>query len=203
MPVGDSENKKSDIIIAKFRQLANTMESDVKDEDFIPDSFNNAININTSGDEKIKTKNTVISFIQSYSKKRELTTNTEWLNDEFAKYPMIWKNDDERLKATKDIVESVERFKAENNKFAEYRNKGLSRESCLKSAIETGAKAQGVTDIGKYAAEIDHALDQANTENLQLMYRLDGGINQQWHLDGFIAEQHHVDTFNLEAVAKG
>jgi hypothetical protein len=161
------------------------------------------LDISQNDENKQKTRETVQSFVQSYSKKEKETRDIAWLEDEFAKYPTIWKDNDERKNTAVIIVECVQSFEKEKHKIAKCQVEGISRASYLKSTIETGAKAQGVTDFGKYASEIDHALDTANADSLKLMYRIDGGINQQLHLDGFIAEQHHVDTFNMESAAQG
>jgi hypothetical protein len=190
-------------IVSDLNELAERIEEEAEHPEAGADACEKALEINTNSEDRQKARETVLSFVHSYRNKPKETPDTMWLDDEFSKYPAIWKSDDERKNAAITIVEQVQGFEAEKRKLAEYREKGMSRESYLKSAIETGAKAQGVTDFGKYAAEIDHALYTANAENIKLMYRMDGGINQQLHLDGFIAEQHHADTFNMEAAALG
>lgn len=167
------------------------------------DIVEKALVIDTAGENRPKARETVLSFVQSYRKKAEETPDLEWLDSEFSKYPTIWINAEERKNTALIVFDRVQKFEEEKKKLAEYRERGLSRESYLKSAIESGAKAHGVNDVGSYAAEIDRALDQANKDNIDLMYRRDGGINQSWHLDGFIAEQHHAESFNLEAAAQG
>jgi hypothetical protein len=194
----DAENKAE-----KLNELARRIEEEAEHPDAGADAYKKALDIAPSSENEQKTRAVVLSFVHSYKHKAKEMPDTPWLENEFSKYPGIWKNDDERMKTAATIVERVQSFEAEKRKLAECREKGISRESYLKSAIENGAKAQGVTDFGKYASEIDHALDKANAENIDLMYRMDGGINQQLHLDGFIAEQHHADTFNVEAAAQG
>lgn len=186
-----------------INMLALRIEEDAVNPEASADIVEKALEIDVAGENHQKARETVLSFVQSYSKKAEETPDTEWLDGEFAKYPTIWTDADERKNTALIVVERVQKFEEEKKKLAEYRERGLSRESYLKSAIESGAKAHGVNDVGSYSAEIDHALDQANKDNIDLMYRRDGGINQSWHLDGFIAEQHHAESFNMEAAAQG
>lgn len=186
-----------------MNMLALRIEEDAEHLEAGADIVQSVLEIDTASDNRQRARETVLSFVRSYRQKTEETSDTTWLDNEFSKYPKIWENADERKSTALIIVERVRRFEEEKKKLAEYRERGLSRESYLKSAIENGAKAQGVNNVGSYAAEIDHALDQANKDNIDLMYRTDGGINQSWHLDGFIAEQHHVESFNMEAAAQG
>lgn len=179
------------------------IEEDAENPEIGADNVERILEIETAGENHQKARETVFSFVQSYSHKPKETPEAVWLDDEFAKYPTIWTDADERKNTALIVVERVRRFEEEKKKLAEYRERGLSRESYLKSAIERSAKAHGVSNVGSYAAEIDHALDQANNDNIDLMYRRDGGINQSWHLDGFIAEQHHAESFNIEAAAQG
>jgi hypothetical protein len=188
---------------ARLNELAVRIEDMAERPDGGVDAYEKALTIDMNSENEQKTRDVVLSFVHSYKNKDRETKDATWLEDEFAKYPAIWKNDGERKHTAEVIVERVESYEAEKRRLAECREKGISRESYLKTAIETGAKANGVNDFGKYAGEIDKALDKANAENVKLMYRMDGGINQQFHLDGFIAEQHHVDTFNMEAAAQG
>jgi hypothetical protein len=189
--------------VDKLNELANRIEDEAEHPDTGADALENALVISRSVENNQKTRGVIIAFVNSYKNKAAETVDSIWLENEFAKYPAIWKNDDERKTAALAIVDRVQSYETEKKKLVEYREKGISSESYLKTAIETGAKAQGVTDFGKYASEIDKAISKANSENLKLMYRMDGGINQQFHLDGFIAEQHHADTFNMEAAARG
>ena len=186
-----------------FEVLATRIETDAENPEQSADELAKKLAIPASGEDAEKTRNTVVSFVHSYKNKASETSNVDWLEKEFTKYPKIWDNPGEIKNTARDIVETVERYDAERNKLTEYRAKGLTRESYLAKAIEDGAKANGVRDFGKYAGEIDKALGKANADNIELMYRVDGGINQQLHLDGFIAEQHHADTFNVEAAARG
>jgi hypothetical protein len=191
-----NENEKNEMV-SHLNELAARIESEAEHPEAGTDACENALAVNLNNENEQKTRGVVLSFVHSYKHKAPETKDAVWLDDEFAKYPAIWKDNDERKNTAAIIVERVESYEAEKHRLAE------CRESYLKSAIETGAKANGVNDFGKYAGEIDKALDKANAENIHLMYRMDGGINQQLHLDGFIAEQHHVDTFNMEAAAQG
>jgi hypothetical protein len=188
---------------AVFEVLASRIEDDAQNSEQNADELAKELAIPVDRENAEKTRNTVVSFVGSYKRKAPETSDLDWLEKEFAKYPAIWKNQSELKASATDIVETVYSYEKERNKLAEYRAKGYSTESYLVKAIEDGAKANGVTDFGKYASEIDKALGKANADNVKLMYRVDGGVNQQQNLDGFFAEQHHVDTFNMEAAAKG
>lgn len=150
-----------------------------------------------------KTRGVIGSFIRSYRDKSPNLSNKVWLCIEFAKYPDIWRNEEELKQTAGEIVEEVEVFESSQQELAEHHCKGLSTNNWLAEKIEQGAIADGVTSFGAYATKIDTAIESANKANIDLLYRNDGQLNQQLNLDGFIAEQHHVDTFNLDAVAKG
>ncbi|WP_133405879.1 hypothetical protein [Parashewanella tropica] len=149
------------------------------------------------------TRGVIGSFIRSYRDKSPELSNKAWLCFEFAKYPDIWRTEEELEQTADEIVEEVAVFKSSQQELAEHHSKGLSTNNWLAGKIEQGATAVGVTNIGAYAKEIESAIESANKANIDLLYRNDGQLNQQLNLDGFIAEQHHVDTFNLDAVAKG
>jgi hypothetical protein len=159
--------------------------------------------IEITSDDAQKTSDVISSFIRSYKNKSPELSNKLWLIREFSKYPEIWRNENELKQTAGDIVDQVELYENSKEELAEHHNKGLSTNNWLAKKIEQGASANGVTDFGAYAGEIDTAIDVANQANIDLLYCNDGQLNQQLNLDGFIAEQHHVDTFNLDAVAKG
>jgi hypothetical protein len=149
-----------------------------------------------------KTRGVIGSFIHSYKDKSPDLSNKAWLCLEFAKYPDIWRTEEELVQTAGEIVEEVTVFKSSQQELTEHHLKGLSTNNWLAGKIEQGAVAGGVTNIGAYAKKIDTSIETANKANIDLLYRNDGQLNQQLNLDGFIAEQHHVDTFNLDAVAK-
>ncbi|MCL1993293.1 MAG: hypothetical protein FWG66_10150 [Spirochaetes bacterium] len=138
------------------------------------------------GENAEKTRGVVLSFVQSYMHKSPETSNAQWLESEFSKYPKIWEDEGEAKNTAQAIVETVERYENEREKLAEHKAKGISQESYLAKAIEDGAKAKslsqsylakaiedgakanGVVDVGKYAAEIDKAIDKANADNAGL-----------------------------------
>jgi len=173
-----SEEKQEDKA-AVFEVLASCIEDGAENSEQSADELAKDLAIPADKENAEKIRNTVVSFVSSYKQKTPETSDIEWLEKEFAKYPAVWKNTDELKNAAADIVETVERYGKERDKLAEYKAKGLTRESCLAKATEDGAKANGVTDFGKYAGEIDKALGRANADNVRLMYRVDGGVNQQ------------------------
>lgn len=150
-----------------------------------------------------KTRGVISSFIRSYRDKSPDLSIKDWLILEFAKYPDIWLTEEEIEQTADEIVEEVEVFESSQQELTEHHRKGLSTNNWLARKIEQGATAGGVTNVGTYATKIDTAIGMANKANIDLLYRNDGQLNQQFNLDGFIAEQHHVDTFNLDAAAKG
>ena len=188
---------------AVLQELAHKIETDAENPEQSADEFAQKLEIPVSGEDAEKTRDVVVSFVHSYKHKAPETSNVDWLESKFSKYPAIWKNPDEMKDTAQVIVETIDRYEGERLKFSEYRKKGWSKETYLARAIEESARANGVTNIANYAAEIDNAIGRANAENIKLMYRIDGGINQQHNLDGFIAEQHHADSFNIDAAAKG
>jgi len=150
-----------------------------------------------------KTRNTIVDFIRSYKNKNSTMLDREWLENEFSKYPEIWKNKQEINDSADEIVTEVERFEQCKTELNEHYRKGGSRENWLAEKIEHGATGSGTVEFGKYAGEIDFAIDSANKNNIDVIYRNDGQINQSPNLDGFISERHHESTFNINAAAKG
>lgn len=150
-----------------------------------------------------KTAVTVFKFIRSYIHKPETQNNVEWLKDEFRQYPDLWSSPAELEADANAIVSSIEQNEKARQEFAQHRKNGRSRESWLAEKLETAATAHGVLNVGQYAGTIESALEEANRRNIEIMYRNDGQLNQQFHFDGFIAEQHHANTFNIEAASKG
>lgn len=199
----ESHNDNLKQRVESMNALARCIDDSANNPEASADIAEKTLQIDISDENYSKARETVQSFIGSYSQKNESTSDVTWLDAEFAKYPLLWESHEDRKNTAIIVIERVQRFQEEKIKLAEYRERGLSRESYLRDVIESSAKAQGVSDLGRYAAEIDLALEQANKDNIDLMYRQDGGINQSWHLDGFIAEQHHVESFNMEAAAQG
>lgn len=185
----------------KADALVVLIEDSAKNEEKSADDLTEKIEL-TSENSK-KTRNTIVSFIRSYKNKDSNIPDREWLAKEFSKYPEIWKNDQEITDSADEIVTDIERFEYCKTDLQEHYRKGGSRESWLAGKIEQGATGSGVADFGKYAGEIDRAVDSANKNSINVIYRNDGQINQSANLDGLIAEQHHADTFNVDAAANG
>jgi hypothetical protein len=149
-----------------------------------------------------KTRNVVIEFIREYRQKHDSESNVQWLQRQFAKYPDLWKSEHERNRDAETIVSTVEEFHRNKAELDAHLAAGKSHESYLIGKIEAGAKALGVTNVGKYAAEIDTAIDTANQQMRDCVFNSDGSINQNPNLDGLMAEQHHAGTFNIDAATK-
>ena len=148
--------------VTMLNELADRIENEAEHAETSADIFGKALDINQNDNmDREKTRGVILDFIHSYrNKSKETLDVTQWEN-EFTKYPSIWKNDDERKAAAAMIVECVQSFEIEKRKLAECRKKGISHESQLKSSIENGAKAQVITNFSKYASEIDYALEKA------------------------------------------
>ncbi len=158
--------------------------------------------LSLTDENKAKTKNVIVEFVQSYKHKSLDQSNVDWLQNQFGKYPEIWNAPEESLLVAHDIVTNIDGFDHSSESLKNHKDKGLSRELWLEKQIELAAKVHGINDVGAYAAEIENAIDIANANNQNLIYRNDGLLNQQLNLDGFIAEHQHVNDFNLDAVAK-
>jgi len=150
-----------------------------------------------------KTSSVIASFVDSYSRQKNTLALDVWLNQEFAKYPEIWADENERQQATLEIIETVQKNNDEKVDLYAHLDKGKSRESWLAKKIEQGATAAGVVSVGQYAEQVDNVLKDANQSTWDTLTRKDGLISQNVNLDGFIAEYHHASSFNIDAVAKG
>lgn len=143
------------------------------------------------------------SFVQSYEKHKNQQTLEEWLSAEFKKYPDTWKDEEEIHATTREIIDTITVSNQKKTSLHAHLEQGKSEASWLAKEIEKGAAATGAVNVGAYAGGIERALEQANTNNLNVITRNDGFISQSRNLDGFIAEHHHANTFNMDAAAKG
>ena len=150
-----------------------------------------------------KTTGVIASFVDSYTHHKHTLPLEVWLEQEFAKYPDLWRDDAERRETALTIVATVQKNNDEKADLYAHLDKGKSRESWLAKKIEQGASSAGVTDVSQYAQGIDDVLKYANQKNWEAVIRNDGLISQNPNLDGFIAEHHHANTFNIDAAAKG
>ncbi|MFI3123653.1 MAG: hypothetical protein QX194_06965 [Methylococcales bacterium] len=150
-----------------------------------------------------KTGNIISTFVDSYSRHKNSLPLDVWLNQEFANYPTLWQNDEERFETTATIIKTVQEANDSKADLFAHLDKGKSRESWLAKKIEQNANQAGVVNVGNYAQRIDNALDTANQNNWNVITRNDGAISQARNLDGFIAEHHHANTFNVDAASKG
>lgn len=53
----------------------------------------------------------------------------QWLDDEFRKYPQIWKNEEELLNTRRQIIRSTEAFNQSRDSLQQHMDKGRSRAS--------------------------------------------------------------------------
>lgn len=159
--------------------------------------------LSLSNENQVNIRKTFSSFIHSYKTKSVDLTDTKWLANEFSKYPDLWATRHERELDANIIIESIDNFETAKNELNDYYGRGLSRNNWLKDKIEISSKASGVNDFNQYAGTIDTALDQANRNNIDVIYNQNGQISQNTNLDGFIAEHHHANSFNIDAAAKG
>ena len=137
----------------------------------------------------INTRNTIASFIHSYKNKPTEQSAVVWLDNEFALYPQLWSSEAERTKAANTITDMVDSYYHHRTELDKHFDKGLSQANWLDEKLRQSAIASGHNNFTEYAGNIDIALDKANQNNINVLYRNDGQINQQRNLDGFIAEQ--------------
>ena len=86
-----------------------------------------------------KTRGVIGSFIHSYKDKSPDLSNKAWLCLEFAKYPDIWRTEEELVQTAGEIVEEVAVFKSAQQELTEHHSKGLSTNNWLAGKIEQGA----------------------------------------------------------------
>ena len=149
-----------------------------------------------------QTASIISSFVTSCQARGDQPLG-QWLDDEFRKYPQIWKNEEELLNTRRQIIRSTEAFNQSRDSLQQHMDKGRSRASWLAGEIEKNAAVSGSVHVGQYASLIDSALVDANENARKTITTLAGNINQNPNLDGLVAEQHHVDTFNIDATTKG
>ena len=145
-------------------------------------------------------------FLKSYKAKPTEIPVVEWLDGEFANYPEIWRDEAERRECSRDVIAGVEGFHAASERLASTSAAGGTRADFIEESIKIGCKAEGTVLVAKYAAEIDHAVGEANKLMAEQVFkhRPDGTldysqVNQSPTLEGGIAEAHHAGTFNIDA----
>lgn len=153
-------------------------------------------------DNQENTRNVVIEFIREYRRKHDSESNVQWLQRQFARYPDLWKSEEERNRDAESIVATVEEYDRNKAELDAHLAAGKSHESYLVGKIEAGATAFGVNNVTEYATGIDKAIDEANQKMRDCVFNADGSINQNPNLDGLMAEQHHAGTFNIDAATK-
>lgn len=149
-----------------------------------------------------KTTAVITAFVTSCNKRGEKPLD-QWLSDEFRKYPQLWKNEEELLDTTRQVIQSTDAFNHSRESLQLHLDKGRSSASWLAGEIEKNAAVTGSVNVGQYAGRIDQALAEATTNARRIITTQTGTVSLNPNLDGFIAEQHHVDTFNIDATTKG
>ncbi|MDE1169345.1 MAG: hypothetical protein PW845_29210 [Pseudomonas sp.] len=149
-----------------------------------------------------KTTGVIASFVASCNERGEKPLH-DWLGDEFRKYPQLWKNEEELLDTTRQVMRSADNFNRSRESLQTHLDQGRSKASWLAGEIEKNASFAGSVNVGQYAGGIDQALAEATANARRIVTTQAGSINHNPNLNGFIAEQHHVDTFNIDATTKG
>jgi len=149
-----------------------------------------------------KTTAVIASFVASCNDRGEKPLD-QWLNDEFRKYPHLWKSEAELLEASRQVIDAGKAFNDSRESLQQHMDKGRSKASWLAAEIEKNAAFAGSNNVGQYAGRIDQALSDATENARKIVTTQAGTISLNPNLDGFIAEQHHVDTFNIDATTKG
>ena len=183
---------------------APTVQGESMSEDDYERQVNDTLKASTlkNDEQGYRVSSLINNFVQSYEQNKHTQPLNVWLSDEFRKYP-VWKDEQEITETTQTVISTVEARNAAHASLETHLAQGKSEESWLATRIENGASAAGLNDVGRYAGEIQTALDTANQGMLDTITNRSGDISQAYNLDGFLAEQHHVDTFNIEAAAKG
>lgn len=149
-----------------------------------------------------KTTHVIAAFVASCNQRGEKPLDV-WLSDEFRKYPQLWKNEEELLETTRQVIHSTDNFNRSRESLQVHLDQGRSNASWLAGQIEKNAALTGSVNVGHYASSIDQALADATASARRVVTTQTGSINLNPNLDGNIAEQHHVDTFNIDATTKG
>lgn len=151
----------------------------------------------------------VSSFVKSYREKTPKKTDVSWLDEKFAEYPELWKDEAERRAQAGQVVDGVRDFRASSRRLETYGAEGKSASRFLEDSIRQGCAAGGVAVTSQYVAGIDSAIDGANRQMAEIVFvhKPDGtldftSVNQCPHLNGNIAEAHHAGTFNVDAATK-
>ena len=156
-----------------------------------------------SEDNARNTAGLITSFVSSWERHKHEKTPAVWLADEFRQYPDLWSGEEEIVSTANEVVANVEQANADKASLHAHLDAGKSKASWLARKIEQGAAAAGAASVGDYAADIERALETANSGMYDAITTQSGAVNRIPNLDGFIAEQHHAATFNLDAAAKG
>ena len=190
-----------DLTVKMMTQQNNNLAQNIND-----DEFSSITQVELQVVEEInapeQTASIISSFVTSCQARGDQPLG-QWLDDEFRKYPQIWKNEEELLNTRRQIIRSTEAFNQSRDSLQQHMDKGRSRASWLAGEIEKNAAVSGSVHVGQYASLIDSALVDANENARKTITTLAGNINQNPNLDGLVAEQHHVDTFNIDATTKG
>ncbi|MCU1733603.1 MULTISPECIES: hypothetical protein [unclassified Pseudomonas] len=186
-PLGDDYDKDDSI---DFEQVAEEQAKRIEGE-----LFENTENAN-------KTTAVIASFVASCNARGEKPLEL-WLSDEFRKYPDLWKDEQDLLQTSREVIQSTTAFNRSRESLQAHLDTGRSKASWLAGEIEKNAAVTGSVNVGQYAGGIDRALADASENARKIITTQAGPINQNPNLNGLIAEQHHVDTFNIDAAAKG
>ncbi|MDD5214487.1 MAG: hypothetical protein PHQ03_02980, partial [Methylococcales bacterium] len=152
-----------------------------------------------------KTGNVISIFVDSYTRQKNTLPLDVWLNQEFAQYPTLWTNDAERNETALTVIKTVQEANDSKADLYAHLDKGKSRESWIARKIEQGANAAGVVEVGKYAQNIDNALEAATDEMRDMILNngQDFVVSSARQLHGFIAEADLANQFNINAATTG
>lgn len=163
----------------------------------------NNIHIDGLSEQEIKkTTNIIKKFTDSYVKKDKNKSDEEWLVDKL-KEELPDKKDDEIIKMSKNIIESVEQFDTNLMEINEACNKGTSTESWFTNKVRDASTGISIIEYGNYLNQIDNAINNANSQMMRTITTNSGEISKCLNLDGFIAEQYAVNTFNMQSQLEG
>ena len=119
----------ADLTVKMMTQQNNNLAQNIND-----DEFSSITQVELQVVEEInapeQTASIISSFVTSCHARGDQPLG-QWLDDEFRKYPQIWKNEEELLNTRRQIIRSTEAFNQSRDSLQQHMDKGRSRASWL------------------------------------------------------------------------
>ena len=110
---------------------------------------------------KNNTGSIILKFLREYKNKPAGESGKDWMSRQFAQYPGLWNNAEEREKDAADIVDEIERIMAAKAELKQHLAEGKSPQLYLYTKAQECVKKNG-GDPGRILHEFNRALGQAN-----------------------------------------